>query len=330
VVRDPYGHPELPLFQGIEAVPGGPLSQSLRAVFAAHGHPRIEVTYTLFAREKRLDVAIALLKDPTPLLEAYAAFPFDLPQGRFRYEGPLCVVDPARDLLPGAFADRVTVQNWVAISDGAHSILWSSHDAPVASLAQLWPGRISPAHSAVVRADLVHPCQRPKELCGGAIYSLLAANNFGTNVAVSQAGALCFRYSLTSLAGAVTDGAAARWGSEVLTPLSTIFTKHPGSRPLPPVAGVLVVEPADVQLVALKRAEDGVGWIARLWNPCDREQAARVVPCSGALTAAGFTNLAEEDTGEPLAIGPDGLAVPLAARAVATVRLQVEWESDNE
>ncbi len=321
LVRDPHGGPELPKLQCIEAGRGGPLSGSLRAVFATRGHPRIEVTYTLFAREKRLDLTIALLKDPTPLLEAYAAFPFAMPQGRFRYEGPLCVVDPARDLLPGAYADRANVQNWVAVADPSHTILWSSHDAPVTSVARLWPGRISPAHSAVVRADLVHPRQTPEDLHGGAIYSLLAANNFGTNVAVSQSGALRFRYSLTSRAGAIGDGEATRLGSEFVTPMQPIFTKHPGSRTLPPAAGILALEPTDVQLLALKLAEDKHGWIARLWNPNDHEATVSLALFGGAIKTARLANLAEEDTAERLAVGPDGVSVPMPARTVVTVRL---------
>jgi len=324
LVRDPYGGPQMPMLQRIETARGGPLSGSLRAVFATRGHPRIEVTYTLFAREKRLDVAISLLKDPTPLLEVYAAFPFDMPRGRFRYEGPLCVVDPGRGLMPGAYADRMNVQNWVAVSDGARSILWSSHDTPVVSLARLWPGRISPAHSAVVRADLVHPRQTPDDLRGGAIYSLLAANNFGTNLAVSQCGVLRFRYSVTSLAGTVGDAAASRQGSEFLTALQTLFTKHPGHRPLPPSAGFLALDPPDVQLVALKRAEDGRGWIARLWNASESDVTARVLPLRGKLTAACLTNLAEEDSGETPAFSPDGAHVSLPARSLATLRLNID------
>lgn len=329
LVRDPDGDSELPTLHGIEVVHGGPLSASLRAIFTTRGHPRVEVTYTLFAREKRLDVAIALLKDPMPLLEAYAAFPFHLPQGRFRYEGPLCVVDPGCDLLPGAFADRANIQNWVAVSDGARSIVWSSQDAPVVSLARLWPGRISPAHSAVVRADLVHPRQTADDLRGGAIYSLLAANNFGTNLAVTQSGALCFRYALTSLDGAVSDGDAARRGCEFLTPLHTLFTKHPGSRPLSPVAGVLAVEPAEVQLVALKRAEDGCGWIARLWNPEAQDTTARLSLLRGKLTAARVVTLTEE-AGAPLPVMAGAVSVPVPACTVMTVHLDIVGQPKEE
>ncbi|MCF7854647.1 MAG: hypothetical protein K9N51_07615, partial [Candidatus Pacebacteria bacterium] len=79
VVRTPRGADETCMFKGIESVAAGPLAATLRAVFAACGHPRIEVTYTLHAREKRVDVAIGMVKDPTPLLETYAVFPFALP-----------------------------------------------------------------------------------------------------------------------------------------------------------------------------------------------------------------------------------------------------------
>jgi hypothetical protein len=128
-----------------------------------------------------VDVGVHVLKDPTPLLDAHLAFPFRVPGGRFRCEGPLAVLDPGADLLPGAYADRLTVQNWVAVGDGELAVLWSSREAPVVRLARLWPGGLPPAHSAVVRKDVEHPLQEASELRGGTIYSLLAANNTGTN-----------------------------------------------------------------------------------------------------------------------------------------------------
>jgi hypothetical protein len=288
------------------------------------GHPRIEVTYTLHAAEKRLDVAVAVLKSPTPLLESFVAFPFNAPKGRWRYEGPLSVIDPAVDLMPGAYADRLTVQNWLALSDGEHSVLWSSHDAPVVSLARLWPGRVSPAHSAVVRRDIEHPRPTAADLVGGGLYSLLTANNFGTNFAVSQSGALLFRYSLTTASGAVGDAEAARQGQELLTPLQTIFTKHPGPRPLPPSGSFLAIEPAGVQTVALKRAEDGAGLIVRLWNPGRQSVDARIRLLHVGLAAARLVNLAEEDAGQALAVSADGAAVTVGPGSVATLRLITE------
>lgn len=323
LAREPHGTAETAVCKHVEAVSTGPLTTSLRALFSVKGTPHIEVTYTLPANEKRLDTAIALLKGPTPLLETYAAFPFLLPQGRYRYEVPLGTVAPERDLMPGAYADRLTIQNWVAIADGDHSVLWSSHDAPVVSLGRLWPGRISPAHSAVVRDDLIHPPPAAEDLCGGVIYSLLTANNFGTNFAVSQSGALLFRYTFTSRVGAISDAEAAGIGSAFHTPFTTIFTKHPGPRPLPPLGSFLALDNPAIQLVTLKHAEDGNGLILRLWNPGRETEAVRITLPQQKGVRANLTNLAEEDSAVLLDSTADGVAVTLTASAVVTVRLLV-------
>jgi hypothetical protein len=260
----------------------------------------------------------------------YLAFPFHLPEGRFRYEGPLSILDPAADLLPGAYADRLTVQNWVAVSDGKLSVLWSSREAPAVSLAKLWPGRLSPAHSAVVRADVEHPRQGAVDLQGGAIYSLLTANNVGTNFAVSQNGSLLFRYSITTMAGIMSDSQAVMLGQQYLSPMQTIFTEHPGPRPLSPVGSFLAIEHPVVQLVALKRAEEGEGLIVRLWNTSDQAVVARVSLPQSTLISAALTNLAEEETGEGLSCGDHWVDVPLQPRGVATLRLRCDAKMIGE
>ncbi|OPZ83112.1 MAG: hypothetical protein BWY76_02434 [bacterium ADurb.Bin429] len=322
IVRDPFGEEAVATYRGIVCDQSGPFVASLRVQLTAPGHPCIEQTYTLYSGEKRLDIAVHLLKDPTPLLEAYLAFPFHLPGGGFRYEGPLCILDPSSDLLPGAYADRLTVQNWVAVSDGVASVLWSSREAPVVSLGHLWPGRLSPAHSAVVRQDVEHPRQTAEDLRGGAIYSLLTANNCGTNFAVTQCGVLLFRYHITSTAGYVTDSQAADFGQCSQAPLRTIFTEHDCPRSLPPVGSFLAVDPQEIRLLTLKIAEDGDGMILRLLNTSAMDIAARVSLPMLALQSAALVTLAEEETGAELIVSPHELTVPVASRAQATVRLR--------
>ncbi len=321
IVRDPNGGEARSTCEGVHAGERGALSASLHVRLAAPGHLRIEQTITLYAREKRVDVAVALVKDPTPLLEVYLAFPFHLPAGRFRYEGPLSILDPAADLLPGAYADRLGVQNWVRVSDDQLSVLWSSREAPVASLARLWPGRFSPAHSAVVRADIEHPRQQAADFQGGAIYSLLTANNCGTNFSVTQSGSLLFRYSITTQAAGMSDSQAVMLGQQFMAPLKTLFTDRPGPRPLPSTGSFLAIDHPAVHLVALKRAEDGRGLIVRLWNTGGQAAIARLSLPQVTLGSAALTNLAEEDTGPGLTYGDHWAQVPLAAQGVATVRL---------
>ncbi len=319
VTRDPFGEWWPMTCEYIRLEASGPVSASLTVLAACHGCPRAEITYMLYADEPRLDVSVKLLKDPTPLLETYLAFPFHLPGGAFRCEGPLCVTDPTTDLLPGAFADRLTVQNWVCATDGDATVHWSSLDAPVVSLGCLWPGRVSPAHSAVLRRDIEHP---HPDIRGGAIYALLTANNFGTNFAVSQSGLLRFQFSMTSRTGTLSDADAASIGRACHTPFTTNFTEHDRPRHLPPVSGFLILDNPAVQLVAFKQAEDHHGLILRLWNPTETAQPLSITCPSVTLTGAVITSLTEED-GDPMPVHANRLVLMLQSRAVITVRVLI-------
>ena len=70
-------------------------------------------------------------------------------------------------------------------------------------------------------------------------------------------------------AGALADARASELGQRFLTPLATIFTKHPGPRPLSPTGSFLAIDNPAIRLVALKRAEAGDGLIVRLWKDDD-------------------------------------------------------------
>ena len=244
----------------------------------AHGHPALRLAFTLHAGLKHLDMAVSVLKDGEPLLDAHLAFPFAMTPPRFRYEGVLSALTPVVDFLPGAQSDRLTVQNWVKVTDGDLSLLWCPLDAPVASLGRLWDGYVSPAHRCLV-PESVHAHRRlgPADFDRGWIYSLLFANNFGTNFAVSQPGTALFRYRLSTRAGDAADEEAAAWGQAAFTPLETAWLP---AAPAPVSTSLVRVEGA--RLLACKRAEDGRGWILRLWNPAQVESRCRLsFPASG-------------------------------------------------
>ena len=321
VVGEPDGAEHVCTCRGVDRVENGPLVASLRIRRSAVGHPVIEQTVGLQAGVKRIEFAVWVLKDPTPLLTASLAFPFDVPGGRFRTEGPWAVVDPPEDLLPGAFANRLTVQNWVAAAGPDVSVLWSSRDAPIASLARLWRPRVSPAHASVVQDNLADPPQRPEDLRGGRIYSCLFANNFGTNFSASQCGDVLFRYTISSAGGRVSDAAAAAFGQEAARGLTQIFTKHPRTRPLPPRKAFLEIDPPAVQLTALKRAEDGRGRIVRLWNLTDAPVETTLRGSHGQVQGAIRTDLAERDLPEAPDCQDDTVRLTLSPREVATLRI---------
>ena len=293
----------------------------LRISRSAAGHPAIEQTVTLHAGVKRIEFAVRILKDPTPLLTATVSFPFAVPDGRFRLDGPLAVVDPTADLLPGAFANRLTAQEWVKVTDGEVSVLWAALDAPIVSLAKLWPARVSPAHSSSVQDNLADPPQKPEDIRGGAIYSCVFANNFATNFSVSQSGDVLFRYVITSCAGDASDAAASEFGRRAATPLTQIFTKHPRKRPLATTGSFLELDGDGVQLLACKPAEDRLGLIVRLWNVTRDPVAARVRLPETTIGQVIRTSITEEDTDEKLPHEAHEFTVTLAAGEVVTLRV---------
>jgi len=306
----------------------GPVYSTLELATSAPGHPHIVTAFSLHRGLKRLEMAIRILKDPAPLLDVHLAFPFLLRDRTFRYEGVLSALTPSVDFLPGAYWDQVTVQNWVRISGGGMSLLWSSLDAPTCALGRLTEGYTSPAHSCIVPERIKHPPGDAGQLRRAWVYSLLCANNFGTNFSVSQAGSLLFRYSLTTAAGEMGDAEAMHLGAEAMTPCQTLFTQPRRAGHLPTTDSLLRLQGDYLALLALKRAEDQQGLIIRLWNPAPGTAESTIRPGSGSITHARLTSLTEDDDG-PVSdelLGHDGQActVRVGPRSVVTLRVVVE------
>ena len=177
--------------------------------------------------------------------------------------GPSRALRPVSDYLPGAYWDEVATQSWVRLQDPGFSVLWTSLDAPMAALGRLWPGYVSPAHSACIPPRAHHTPATLEDLKTGWIYSLLFANNFGTNFSVSQTGSVLFRHCLAPRAGEMTSAQASRWGTEATTPFETIFTEPRRAGTLPLTDSLLSVEGDPLTLLTCKRAESGRDVILR-------------------------------------------------------------------
>lgn len=295
----------------------------------APGHPAIRKTITLYHGVKRVYLDIKVLKDPTPLLNAHVAFPFAAADPRFRYEGGLSQMDPVRDYFPGSFMDAVAVQSWVKMADGDYSILWSSLDAPIAGLAKLWPGYVSPAHRCTLDDIVLHAPQREEDLDRGWVYSQLFNNNFGTNFSVSQCGEALFRYVLTTEAVAVPDAVATRFGWQAVEPLMPMLTDRCSSgNSLPPSGEFVCIGNPSVALLDWKQAEDERGCVLRLWNLSDRQQASGVSFPGSTVAAAECCTLCEEE-GSALPCSDAGFEASLAPRQILTVRVQLTVKEND-
>lgn len=235
-------HPQPMSVASIDARRGKVVS-TLTLRGSARGIPAIALTFCLWKGLRKLEIAARILRDGTPMLNAHLAFP--LTGSGFQYGGPLCAITPVADFLPGAQSDALAVCDWVRVQGS--NVRFETLDSPIVSLGALHPGYVSPAHRCNMPEDIHHPLTLEDYRSSGWIYSMLYSNNYGTNWAVSGSGETLYRYVLGE------DCACAM----------TIFSDRSNDT-LPAQHCLLRVEGGE--LIALKRAEDGNGYIARLWN----------------------------------------------------------------
>ncbi|MFZ2655684.1 MAG: glycoside hydrolase family 38 C-terminal domain-containing protein [Victivallales bacterium] len=298
VVRSPF-----PDNVGTMAVTGKPevrpgkIASSISFSSSIHGHPVIHESILLYAGIKKMDFAVRILKDSTPLLDAHMAFPFAMEKPKFRYEGTLNVLEPVKDFLPGAYSDALAVQNWVEVNDGDYGLIWSSHDSPVAALGQLWPGYVSPAHSCVIPGRMKHPPQKKNDFKHGWIYSTLFNNNFCTNFSVTQNGEFIFRYSMTTFPKRLSVSEAMQAGADLSTPFEHVFSSSRYQGKLPLTGSYIKIASRDVILLVAKLADDGKGIVMRFWNPTGKSISTRIECPFLEIKKACAINLAEERTG---------------------------------
>ena len=322
IVRTPYNDDESRLVD-IELAEGehGAVCATIKRTAKVYAHPEVTQTITLHAGLKRVEFATRILKNSTPLLDVHLAFPFLVQNPAFRYEGVLSVMDPIKDYLPGSFSDAIAVQNWVKIAGDGLTVLWSSLDAPITSLGGLWPGYVSPAHSALLSERMPHHPLKPEDMKNSWIYSNIFYNNFGTNFSVSQTGDVLFRYAITSCSDGVSDGRAASFGWDATTPLEQIITPPRAERTLPASDSLMSVDNESVIIITCKKAEAGDDLIVRLWNVSSQDQKAEVRLDFTTIAAARTTNLAEEGAGETLKHDEHAIAVEMGPGALETIRV---------
>jgi hypothetical protein len=298
----------------------GPLAASLVVEGEGPGCPRRAQEITLYADVKRVDLANRLLRDATPLLELYFAFPFNLTAPRFAFESSNGVVAPIEDQLPGTNTDAYAVQHWATAWDGQAGVTWCSLEAPVVALGGLWPGYVSQAHHGVTPPGYGHDFLRDlAQFEKGHLYSYVTANNFRTNFEPFQVADLLFRYSLTMHPGDWRQGRSVNFGWGAAAPLEPVFVQGPQSGDYPEAASFCSLDQPNVQLLTIKAAEDGDGVVVRLAETEGCETAVTVSLPYLEIEQACLQNLVEED-GPALPAERHSVQVTIPAHGLATVR----------
>jgi hypothetical protein len=280
-------------------------------VSSVENTPRIRTEIRLYDDEKKIELIEDVDKRPELKKEAvYFAFPFAMARPQFQYEIQNGVVDPAKDMYPGAAREWFSVQHWVSVEQDGISATVMPLDASLVTLGDInrgaWPTEFG---------------QRP-----GAVFSYVMNNYWHTNYRAEQGGEYRFRYIITSAAHTDAPGLS-RMGWEEATPLEEDeIRSQDKALDLPrPLDGLrdsfLSVDDPDLLLDTWKPAEDGNGTILRLIDLGGTPRTARITLPLVAIDKVVTTDAVERD-GEPIV--PEDqhtFSVAIRPHAIVTVRI---------
>jgi alpha-mannosidase len=273
--------------------------------------PHITTEIRLFDKEKKIEFVEDLGKREELKKEAlYFAFPFAMSHPRFQYEIQNGVVDPARDMYPGAGREWFSVQHWVSVEQDGLAGTVMPLDTPLVTLGDInrgaWPTEFG---------------ERP-----GAVFAYAMNNYWHTNYRAAQGGAFRFRFVVTS--AAETDAPAlSRMGWEEMTPLEDDQIRSQDKaldlpRPLDGHAGqFLVLDDPDLLFDTWKPAEDGNGTILRLIDLGGATRKVTVTIPLLTLSQVYATDAVERNQQSLPLDGANRFQVDIRPHAIVTVRL---------
>jgi alpha-mannosidase len=289
----------------VEKTPTGTVA---RLESSAPNTPRVTTEIVLFDGAKKIEINYRVRKEEVYKKEGvYFAFPVAVSSPRFNFDVQTAVVNPAKEMMPGAGLEWFSSQNWAAVGDenltvslvNRDSFLWTFGDI----VRGTWPKEFRPRTSA--------------------LFSYVMNNYWNTNYVAAQGGEFTFRYVLTS-ARTLDQTALARMGWEETTPLERTLVKsqdqtYPARKSLPASQSSFVnVDNPSVFLSTWKQSEDGTGTVMRF---IELGGKAGGVVVRGPLfnNGAAVACNAVEECDRPVPGGAGGLRFEIGPRRIYTL-----------
>ena len=283
-------------------------------VSSTENTPEIHTEIRVYKRQKKIELIEEIVKKPELKKEAvYFAFPFAMTHPQFQYEIQNGVVNPAKDMYPGAGHEWFSIQHWISVQQDGLSATVMPLDVPLATFGDInrgeWPTEFG---------------QRP-----GSIFSYAMNNYWHTNYRAEQGGHFRFRYFITSAAR--TDAAAlSRLGWEESTPLEQDQIRSQDKaldlpRPLNGNEGCfLTIDDPNLLLDTWKPAEDGNGTILRFIDLGGEPRTVAIHSPLLSISKIVATDAVERDQ-TPI-VPEDGHTFKIAVRAhqILTIRMIVQ------
>ncbi len=273
--------------------------------------PNISSEIRLFDNEKKIEFVENVEKKEVYSKEAvYFAFPFAMEHPEFQYEIQNGVVDPAKDMYPGAGHEWFSVQHWVSVQQGGVSATLMPLDASLVTLGNInrgaWPSQFGDR--------------------AGTIFSYVMNNYWPTNYRAGQGGQFRFRYIITSAAS--TNAAdLSRMGWQEMTPLEiNEVLSFDKAVDLPrrldaKQTSFLQLQDPNLLLETWKPAEDGTGTIFRFLDLGGNDRTVTVRTPWMHITQALQTDAVERSVKPLPLLGTNGFEFPIRAHELVTVKI---------
>jgi alpha-mannosidase len=293
-----YTGPVFSCFKSVAKLTSGPAPATVRR------------TVRLYNNVKKIDILNVVDKKESLFKEQiYFAFPFEAGcDPTVQIELPYAVMQFDKDILPGCWRGYNSVQNFVRLTGSGMNITWSSPEAPVATFGGINSNHWDPEWHKTFVPTNAH------------IYSYIMSNMWNCNYPLFQGGKVEFPYSFIS-GKSISLAESVNFGWANAHPLvAMVVSQNEGRMPAAEYSA-LNVDQNNVIVSALKRAEDGNGFIIRLYET--NQNPATKVKLNINFTKLKSANLCmiSEENQELLPILNNSVTFTIKANELVSIRI---------
>jgi hypothetical protein len=285
---------------------------SLAAVMESRAQdnlPAVTTRVVLYHDQPYLDLEITLHdKAADPAAEAgWLCLPLKIDAPQFRLGRLASIIDPARDILPGANRHIFGLNSGLALTDPqGRGVGICPLDSPLVSLDT--PGCWQYTHDFVPRKPIV--------------YLNLFNNQWNTNFRLWNSGTWTSRVRIWPIDRYQSESSLITPPLETRYPLQAARADGPGGK-LPIARQGLELSRKGVLVTAFGRNPDGLGTVLRLWEYAGNSGACQVrLPVGIDVEDIQPVNLRGEPAGTPIPVKQGAFTVDLTAFAPASFLIQ--------
>ncbi|MGH2639202.1 MAG: glycosyl hydrolase-related protein, partial [Rhabdochlamydiaceae bacterium] len=214
------------------------------------------------------------------------------------------VIEPEKDQLPGANRNWLTTNRFVDVSNSSEGISLTSEDAPLIEIGGITANLMGGGYQSADWIKYLPPTQ--------TVESWALNNVWYTNYLAEQSGKLVFRYRLYPHKD-FNETEVRERGTDATEPLIVESSSKPATPSLCRIIGNGVVA------TCLKPADDGSGFILRLWGASSTDHTIELKWRNNADISVWKSNLAED---KMALLSANDIAVP--GHGEVTLRIEVK------